>query len=168
MKDQSISPSEYKDWILGLKSKIQSAQIKAALTVNTQLIHLYYYLGEQLYKKQQMAQWGDKILIQVSKDLKTTFPEMKGFSVTNLKYIRAFYQFYLEKPIGQQPVAQSAELQLQKTDFVISQQAVDQIPWGHNILIFTKSKDLKEAEFYIKSTLQNHWSRDVLALQSIV
>lgn len=82
---------------------------------------------------------------QVSKDLKNTFPQMKGFSLTNLKYMRSFYKFYSNNPFGQQPV--------------------DQIPWGHNILIFIKSKTIKEATFYIQQTISNNWSRDTLALQ---
>ena len=86
---------------------------------------------------------------------------MQGLSATNLKYSKRFYTFY-QPVIGQQAVDQ---LQKQQPNDLFGQQPVDQIPWGHNILIFSKSKDVKEAMFYIGQTIENNWSRDVLALQ---
>ena len=166
MKGLGVHQLEYKEWIISLKTMIQSTQVKAASTVNQQLIHLYYHIGSQIYIKQLESNWGDKIIEQISEDLKSAFPNMKGFSMTNLKYMRSFYKFYAATPFSQQAVDQ-IPINTQESDnelFVISQQAVDQIPWGHNILIFTKSKDMKEADFYIKSTIANNWSRDVLAL----
>lgn len=94
--------------------------------------------------KQAETKWGDKLIEQVSKDLKSEFPDMQGLSTSNLKYRKRFYLFY-NSLIGQQPV--------------------DQLPWGYNILIFSKSKDISEAHFYIQQTIENNWSRDVLALQ---
>jgi len=94
--------------------------------------------------KQSEANWGDKIIEQLSRDLKQEFPEMKGLSRSNLFYAKQFYTFY-------------------STSMV--QQLVGQIPWGHNILIFTKSKNINEANFYLSQTIANNWSRDVLALQ---
>lgn len=96
--------------------------------------------------------WGSKLIERVASDLKEEFPDIKGLSISNLKYCKRFYLFY-QIPIGQQVVDQ------------IGQQAVDQIPWGHNILIFSKSRDLKEANFYIQQTITNNWSRDVLGMQ---
>ena len=175
----------YKDWLLTLKSKINNAQQKAAISVNTELIRLYFYLGEQLYEKMKTAQWGDKVMEHLSQDLKTAFPEMKGFSVRNLKYCYKFYEFYTTS-IGQQPVAQLQNKQNDESSIkgqepvdqlpnetntahneaiVFTQQLVAQIPWGHNILIFTKSKSIEIATFYIQQTITNGWSRDTLALQ---
>ena len=108
-------------------------------------------------EQQMKAAWGDKLLGQLSKDLGSAFPEMKGFSVTNLKYCRQFYLFY-QSEISQQTVDQ-----LTVSDF--GQHAVDQLPWGHNVLIFTKSKSISEAIFYQQQTLHNNWSRDTLGLQ---
>ena len=81
---------EYKNWISELKLKVRSAQIKAAITVNKELILFYWDLGNMLSDKIKTSSWGDKVLESVSKDLRDEFPEMKGFSVTNLKYCKLF------------------------------------------------------------------------------
>jgi predicted nuclease of restriction endonuclease-like (RecB) superfamily len=95
--------------------------------------------------------WGSKLIEHVAKDLREEVPEMKGLSGSNLSYAKQFFNFY-QAEFVQQPVGQ------------IGQQLVTQIPWGHNILIFSKSKTITEAHFYINQTLENGWSRDVLAL----
>ena len=103
-------------------------------------------------EKQAQTNWGDKLIGQVANDLKVEFPDMSGLSISNLKYCKRFYLFH-KNLIGQQPVDQ------------LVQQFVGLIPWGHNILIFSKSKDVKEAHFYIRQTIENGWSRDTLSLQ---
>lgn len=140
--------SDYKDWLNSIKQRVVAARMRVALAANSELIRFYWELGSQIDEKQQYSQWGDKIIQQLSADLQKEFPEIKGFSTTNLKYCLRFYQFFAElqpSPFGQQPV--------------------DQIPWGHNIQIFTKCTSLEEASFYINQTLEQGWSRDVLALQ---
>ncbi len=141
---EMILDDEYKEWLLGLKSKIRSMQLKAAIAVNSALIEFYWELGRMITEKQSQTKWGDKLIDQVARDLKTEFPDMAGLSNSNLKYCKRFYTFY-QSSFGQQPV--------------------DQIPWGHNILIFTKSRDIDEADFYIQKTIENGWSRDVLGMQ---
>jgi len=166
--------SDYKVWLTELKLKIRSVQLKAAFAVNAALIGFYWELGKMIAEKINESNWGDKILEQVSKDLKDEFPEMKGLSRSNLSYAKQFYLFYqssiVQQPVGQllqQPVAALNTLDLNS----IVQQAelrlevISQIPWGHHILIFSKSKDTIEAQFYIGQTIANNWSRDVLALQ---
>lgn len=161
----------YKGWIKELKDKVRSAQIKAALAVNTELIRFYWELGKLITEKQETAKWGDKLINQVSKDLQEEFPDIKGLSSRNLKYCRHFFQFYGGAVIGQQLVAQLQNADKQQNESIQQpvgqnvQQVVAQIPWGHNILIFTKSKDLDEANFYLQQTMENNWSRDTLALQ---
>lgn len=140
--------SDYLDWLNNIKQRVVAARMRVALAANSELIRFYWELGSQIDEKQQYSQWGDKIIQQLSADLQKEFPEIKGFSTTNLKYCLRFYQFFAElqpSPFGQQPV--------------------DQIPWGHNIQIFTKCTSLEEASFYISQTLEQGWSRDVLALQ---
>ena len=173
-----LQNQEYKNWIVELKQKINSTQIKASIAVNTFLIGFYWDLGKMISEKENI--WGTKLIEQVAKDLSVEFPDMKGLSVRNLKYCRQFYQFYCvqsinENVIGQQLVAQlhSPYLQINKHSAEFSQQPVDQfiqqfvgqIPWGHNILIFTKSKDINEALFYLSETKENNWGRETLALQ---
>src|SRR5690349_12862183 len=88
---------EYKQWLTSLKERIQSAQIKAALKVNAELIALYWELGNEIIQKEKGAQWGDKLIPQLSKDLLEAFPEMKGFSRSNLYYIKKWFLFYNSK-----------------------------------------------------------------------
>ena len=142
------------------------------MAANSVLIEFYFYLGKSISEKENV--WGSKLIEQTSKDLRAEFSDMKGLSVRNIKYCRQFYIFYKDI-IGQQAVAQLQfpENEHKGNDEQNSQQAVDQfvqqtvaqIPWGHNILIFSKSKDINEALFYISQTLENNWGRETLALQ---
>lgn len=140
---------EYKDWLKSLKSRIQQSQIKAAIQVNGELLRLYWQMGAEIVEKQLETAWGSNFFVTLSKDLKAAFPSMKGFSVTNLKYIKRFYLFYAE--YGHQVGDDLTEL-----NFLF------QIPWRHHVEIFTRCKDLEEAKFYIQQTVANNWSRAVL------
>ncbi len=124
------------------------SQLKAAVKVNQELLELYWHLGAQIVVRQESSSWGEKLLEQLSSDLMVSFPDMKGFSVRNLKYMRQWYLFYGGGAIGQQAVAQLV-----------------QIPWGHNIQIITKCKSIEEAHYYLTSTLEHGWSRNVLVHQ---
>jgi len=140
--------SEYKEWILEIKNKIRSTQIKTAIAVNSALINFYWELGKMISEKENS--WGNKVLETLSKDLQSEFPEMKGFSLTNLKYCKLFYNYFSIRP--------QVEDEFQKN-------VIFQLPWGHIKLIINKIKDTSEAQFYINETIENNWSRDVLALQ---
>ncbi|NET61864.1 MAG: DUF1016 domain-containing protein [Symploca sp. SIO2E6] len=109
----SISDSEnYDEFLRDLKERIRKAQIRAAVSVNRELVLLYWQLGRDILIRQQEQGWGAKIIDQLAKDLKKSFPDIKGFSPRNLKYMRTFAQAYPDESIVQQLVAQ--------------------IPWGHN------------------------------------
>lgn len=86
----------YKQWIAELKEKIRSAQLKAAVSVNAELIALYWDLGRMITEKQ--TAWGGKFLLKLSSDLRREFPEMQGFSETNLKYCKLFYAYFAIRP----------------------------------------------------------------------
>ena len=149
---------DYSSWLKELKNKIRSVHIKAAVKVNTEMLNFYWDLGADIIEKQAIAKWGDGFLSKLSQDLMVEFPDMKGFSLSNLKYIKQWYLFYSRhEPIGQQLVGQ-----LEKT---IGQQLVSQIPWGHNLVIISKIKNTNEALFYVQKTIQNNWSRAVLTHQ---
>lgn len=79
---------EYKVWLTDIKARVRNAQIKAALSVNTELLKLYWSIGTDIVVKQKKAKWGEGFLLRLSKDLMAEFPDMKGFSERNLKYIR--------------------------------------------------------------------------------
>jgi predicted nuclease of restriction endonuclease-like (RecB) superfamily len=104
MASKNIVDTNYQQWLADLKEKIRNSQMKAALKVNTEMLTLYWEIGKELTEKQAQSNWGDKIIIQLAKDLNNEFPEIKGFSATNLKYIRKWFQFYTV--IGQQAVDQ--------------------------------------------------------------
>ena len=135
----------YISFINEIKQKIKQAQIKAAIKVNEELLKLYWDIAKEIVKRQQEAKWGDGIIEKISNDLKKEFPNLKGFSVRNLKYMKQWYLFYEKR---QQAVAQ-----------------IFQIPWEHNIAIITKCKNIDEALFYVKKTIENGYSRAVLVHQ---
>ncbi len=152
---------EYINWLKDVKESIRKARIKTALVANASLVEFYWNLGGNIFEKQKQAKWGAKILEQLSIDLKSEFPDIQGLSKTNLKYCSRFYQFYT---IGQQSVDQLQYDEIKQINSLI-EPLVLQIPWGHNIQIFTKVKNTEQALFYIQQTIENGWSRDVLALQ---
>ena len=148
--------SEYQDWLNTIKQRVVSARMRVALAANRELIVFYWELGAQIAEKQAQSQWGDKLIAQLSADLQKAFPDLKGLSASNLKYCLRFFHFYSRK---------QALAALENPPEPFGQQPVDQIPWGHNILIFTKCSSVIEADFYIRQTIEQGWSRDVLALQ---
>ena len=166
---------DFKSWVSQLKQDIRSAQIKAAIKVNTELLRLYWRMGADICEKQKSASWGDGWLKELSRELMTEFPDMKGFSHRNLQYIRQWYLFYTqENTIVQQVVAQLEDVNVQqpvaKLDDDMRQQPVAQIsedvffsvPWGHHLYIISQCKDVSRAVFYLKKTVENGWSRAVL------
>ena len=109
------SNSDFKSWVSQLKQDIRSAQIRAAIKVNTELLRLYWRMGADICEKQKSASWGDGWLKELSRELMDEFPDMKGFSYRNLKYIRQWYQFYNKLiAIGQQVVAQLDDVNVQQ------------------------------------------------------
>ena len=138
--------SEYSKWLVSLKNKIRTTQLKAALSANSEVIRLYWDIGRELYEKQEISQWGNAIVDNLAADLKNEFPSLGGFSKRNLFYMKSFYLFY-------------------KAHFEKVQQFVAQIPWGHNIAIFSKAKDINEAVFYLNESFSNGWSREILNIQ---
>lgn len=172
-----VRSNDYRQWIVSVKQRIQSSQIKAAIAVNRELLELYWYLGEQILEKQQTAKWGDGFLEQMSRDLLAEFPAMKGFSKRNLELIRQWFSFWMQAPeilqqtaalIAKQPVSQlgrsTSPIAVTKSP-LIAQQLVSQIPWGHNILIIQKLSSPDDALFYVQKTIENNWSRAVLTHQ---
>jgi predicted nuclease of restriction endonuclease-like (RecB) superfamily len=153
----NLQSQEYTDWLRALKVRVRQVQLKAAVAVNQELLKFYWELGADIVERQENAAWGDGFLQQLSKDLRVEFPQMKGFSLSNIKYIRQWYLFYSDVgSIGQQPVGQL-------TKQPVSQ--ITQIPWGHNLAIIAKCKNLDEAIYYVQNTVIHGWSRSVLTHQ---
>ena len=138
---------EYQEILKDLKSKFKTAQIKASIKVNSELLQFYWYLGKKIIEVQKNYKWGSKFLEKLSQDLSKAFPNVKGFSKRNLEIIRKWVNFWDNEKAKQ----------------VVSQ--LLQIPWGHNIVIIQKCKDINEAIFYVENTLKNGISRNVLVHQ---
>ena len=138
-----IKDEDYSAWLKELKNKVRLVQIKAAVKVNSELLQFYWELGADIVEKQATAKWGDGFISNLSHDLIAEFPDMKGFSKRNLEQIRKWYCFW--------------SLQGE-----IAKQLATQIPWWHNVVIITKTKNADEALFYVQKTIQNSWSRSVL------
>lgn len=150
MKHLIKKDKEYQSWFLALKQRIQRHQIKAFVSVNTELIKTYWGLGKDIVEQQADTKWGSGFFKELSKDLKDTFPNISGFSVTNLKYMKRVYLFYnQENTIRQQAVDELENL-------------IFSIPWGHQIQIVSKSTTIDQAIFYMQKTIENNWSRSVL------
>jgi GNAT superfamily N-acetyltransferase/predicted nuclease of restriction endonuclease-like (RecB) superfamily len=103
---KNIITTEYQKFVADLKERVASSRYKAALSVNKELILLYHHIGTQILEAQSKQGWGAKVLDQLSRDLRSEFPDMKGFSPQNLKYMRKFAEEYKSREIGQQPVDQ--------------------------------------------------------------
>lgn len=144
-KQPSSLPDNYEAFVRGLKERIRTAQIKAALAVNKELVMLYWQIGRDILQRQEQEGWGAKVIDQLSKDLKREFPDNTGFSPRNLKYMRAFAEAWRDEAIVQQVVAQ--------------------IPWGHNVRLLDMVKSPEERLWYAQQTIENGWSRNVLVLQ---
>jgi predicted nuclease of restriction endonuclease-like (RecB) superfamily len=166
-----LLPSDYQDYLAQLKERIRSAQVKAALAVNRELVLLYWGIGRDILQRQAQQGWGTKVIDQLARDLKQEFPEMSGFSSRNLKYMRAFADAYPAEPIVQQPAAQFTNALIvqqaagQITGEQIVQEVLAQIPWFHNCVLLDKVKDTTERLWYAQQTIENGWSRNVLVHQ---
>jgi predicted nuclease of restriction endonuclease-like (RecB) superfamily len=143
--DKIALSTEYAQLLKDLKQKIAKAQVRAARAANTELISLYWNIGQEIIQRQNETKWGSKLLEKLSKDLQNEFPEMTGFSASNLKRMRFFAELYAQSQIGSQ--------------------AVTQLPWGHIIVLIYKIKDEKMREWYAAQTLENGWSRSILETQ---
>lgn len=142
-----ILDNDYKIWITQIKEKVRQTQIKASIKVNYELLNLYWELGREIISKESNAVWGDRFLTVMSQDLRKEFPDITGFSLSNLHNIRYWYKFY-------QPHL--------TTDM---ESMIKSIPWGHNQRIMYKCQNVDEALFYVRKTMDNGWSRSVLEHQ---
>lgn len=151
-----------------IKNKVKTAQIKAHLSVNKEMLILYWQIGKIIIEQRKTQKWGSKIIEQLAKDLKSEFNTIKGFSSTNLKYMALFAENYSdlliikdERQIGQQPADQ-----LETKYFVNDKVSVFvNIPWFHNVEILSKVKYNQQRLWYAEQTIKNGWSRNVLMLQ---
>jgi predicted nuclease of restriction endonuclease-like (RecB) superfamily len=137
-------PDGYADWLKQLKTEIVRAQQRAALAVNTELVQLYGRIGRDILQRQEAQGWGAKVIDRLARDLKDAFPNMRGWSTRNLKYMAFFAQHCPDGQFGQQPAAQ--------------------LPWFHIVTLLTKLDNPVEREWYASQAVQQGWSRTTLEL----
>lgn len=142
---KELDSNNYAALIQTLKTEISQARIRAHLSVNKEMISLYWRIGSQILERQDKEGWGTKVIENISNDLRKEFPEMKGLSARNLKYMRAFAEEYKEQTIVQETLAQ--------------------ITWYHNITLMEKVKDYEERIWYVNKIVENGWSRNVMVAQ---
>ncbi len=146
MVDQlSATSADYLQLLQRLTEQIRLAQIRAALSVNQELVLLYWHIGQEILLRQRQQGWGAKVIDQLAHDLHREFPTMKGFSARNLKYMRTFAEAWPDQTIVQQVVAQ--------------------LPWGHSVRLLEHTKNPAERLWYARQTIQYGWSRNILIHQ---
>ena len=142
MTNQLQPPPGYAALLKEIKERVRTAQVRAALAVNRELVLLYWSIGRDILERQRAEGWGAKIVDRLARDLGAEFPGVEGFSPRNLKYMRAFAEAWPEK------------------EFV--QQAIAQLPWGHQTRLLDRIKDRPTREWYLKAAVENGWSQNVL------
>ena len=149
MSDTQVSfmqpPEGYGDWLAELKKRIHLAQQKATLAVNRELVLLYWQIGHDILARQAEQGWGAKVIERLAHDLRNAFPEMKGFSPRNLKYMRLFAEVW--------------------PDLEFVQGVLAQLPWYHQIALLDKLKTEEERRWYAQKAIIHNWSRNVLVMQ---
>ncbi len=140
-----LASDVYEAFLSELKARIRRAQIRAAQAINTEVTLLYWEIGQDILQRQATEGWGSKVIDRLSKDLKREFPDMKGFSTRNLKYMRKLAEAYPDREIVQRTAAQ--------------------IPWRHNQVLLEKLKEREKRLWYAQQSLENGWSRDILIMQ---
>ncbi|MDE7396429.1 MAG: hypothetical protein K2M98_01740 [Muribaculum sp.] len=151
-RNSIVSGKGYAHLLNALKERFRKSQIRAAVCVNTAMLEFYWDMGRDISKLRESAKWGTAFFDCLSLDLKAEFPEQTGFSVTNIKYAMRWYEFYSQNNIIRHQAGDEFEMPI---DF-------GHIPWKHHVAIFTHSKSVNEALFYIEKTIENGWSRSQL------
>ena len=135
-------PSDYGRWIQSIKDRVRNAQFRAMVAVNVELMLLYWDIGRAILDRQAAEGWGTKVVQRIATDLAAEFPGAKGFSLRNLKYMRAFAEAWPNREFVQQVVAQ--------------------ISWGNNVVLLDRVKDIEQRKAYARLAAENGWSRSTL------
>lgn len=144
-RTRDVVPQDYEHWLASVKQRIQQTQTRAAVAANRELILLYWQLGREILERQDRQGWGAKVVDRLAQDLRALFPLMKGFSLRNLKYMRAFAAAW--------------------TDSEFVQQVAAQMPWGHHQVLLDRVRDAQARAWYARECARHGWSRAVMVHQ---
>ena len=140
-----LAPAGYADLLAAIKQRVQTAQVRAAVAVNRELLLLYWQIGRDILRRQREEGWGAKVIDRLAADLHAAFPDMKGFSTRNLKYMRSLADAF--------------------PDEAFVQEALAQITWYHAVTLLDKVADPETRAWYVRQSIAQGWSRNVLVLQ---
>jgi predicted nuclease of restriction endonuclease-like (RecB) superfamily len=155
--------NNYLDVFNDLKERIRRARLKASNAVNTQLLQLYWEIGQTILNEEKLAGWGAKIVDKLAKDLKLEFSDMKGLSARNLRYMRDFANTYPSFPMLQAGLAEFQSVD--NKEGAILQVSLAKLSWYHHITLLDKVKESDIRIFYIRMAIENGWSRDIMVNQ---
>ncbi|MDX1929144.1 MAG: DUF1016 N-terminal domain-containing protein [Pirellulaceae bacterium] len=167
-------PADYSLFLESLKSRVRQSQTKAMLSVNRELIQLYWDIGRQIVERQDFEGWGKSVVERLASDLQKAFPGIQGFSKDNVWRMRMFYLAYrspqevLAQPVPELgPKSQNTKIPQPVPELPdnVPPQAVASIPWGHNVVLMQKVKDQFQRLWYAAKTLEHGWSRAILTVQ---
>ncbi len=176
-RDGMLSDARYVEWLSDVKTRFRQSQIKASIRVNTSMLEFYWSIGRDLVAMRAEECWGVGVVKQFALDMRQAFPDITGFSDSNVKYIKQWYSFYYERIIksqqvvgqledkkGQQVVGQMkiGEKSHQLGDLLEMPELFGKVPWGQHISIVSKCQSLDEALFYVHKVAEEGWSRSML------
>ena len=184
MKLLTIQDPEYKKWVLSLCTRYRRSQIKAAVKVNEEMLRFYWNLGKDISEREEENKYGSAFFATLSQDLKREMPDVQGLSASNIRYAQRFYLLYQDalsnlqqvvEDLGKtnfQQVAENLEYIGNQTNIsntnppqIVAdlENYIFKVPWGHQLVLIDKfSEEPEKAIFYIRETVRNGWSRDVL------
>ena len=164
-----VLPPDYAEFLESLKARVRQAQTQAMLSVNRELIRLYWEIGREIVQRQERANWGHHVLERLADDLQKALPGVGGFSRSNVFRMRAFYLAYRTPEIVAQPVRQSKRPKVAQPVRQSAEAAppdpVALLPWGHNVVLIQKVKVAEQRLWYASKALEHGWSRAVLTVQ---
>ncbi len=163
-RDGMLSDARYVEWLADVKTRFRQSQIKASVRVNTSMLEFYWSIGRDLVALRAEECWGAGVVKQFALDMRQAFPDITGFSDSNIKYIKRWYSFYYERVAKSQQVADQIGTggSQQAADQLEMPKIFGQVPWFHHVLIISKCQSLDEALFYINKAADEGWSRSVL------
>jgi len=163
MKKTSLKKT-YISFLFDLKNQIKTSQVKAMLAVNRELILLYFKIGKAILEKEIKEGWGTKITERISRDLRKSFPKMKGLSHSNIRYMKRFAEEICLQSlpaVGGEAICQQVTPNLDS----LSLMPFFQIPWWHNVTLLDQVSEQKQRVWYADQTIVNGWSRSILIKQ---
>ena len=166
--DEIVQNPEYGQLVTRLKEQVHRSRLKASLAVSKELIELYWFIGKQINTVQKEQDWGKAVVEHLSRDLGKAFPGSRGFSPSSLWRMRGFYLYYNQEDTNLAQIVRDFESRLQLTNSETVEEKLlsllGRLPWGQNIVLFEKLKDVHLSLWYAAMAVEYGWSRDMLAL----